>query len=415
VLICGSGNTWASAYTAVHNVGRAVVGGEDPTVGLGGLIQNGGHGHLSSHYGLASDSVYQVSVVTVSGHRLVANNAQNQDLFWAIRGGGGGQYGVVTEFVLKTHPVPQNVVTGGLVFRPGQNSAAAESASWHALAEAASLIPDVMDSGLTGIVMAATKKRAMSMMGLNETVPGVAATVGLTGFNMTSEHMNATLDWLESRLNGDGGGNSHLAITRQPLSTQSYWSYNKPNPLSSQVAGSGGLFTSRLLGRNELTDIPKDTLVTYLQQILVSQDPTAGSMLVFGLHAGPGPSSTPENMRGSVLPAWRSAYAHVMAYGTSVNGTADPGKTLAAAARWHETTTEPVWRNWAPGTGAYMNEGNAFTSTWKHDFYGENYDRLLEIKRKYDPTESLFVWSGVGSDLWDYDLNSGLLCRVTPA
>lgn len=150
MLICGSGNTWASAYTAVHNVGRAVVGGEDSTVGLGGLIQNGGHGHLSSHYGLASDSVYQVSVVTVSGHRLVANNAQNQDLFWAIRGGGGGQYGVVTEFVLKTHPVPQNVVTGGLVFRPSQNSAAAESASWHALAEAASLIPDVMDSGPHG-------------------------------------------------------------------------------------------------------------------------------------------------------------------------------------------------------------------------------------------------------------------------
>lgn len=208
----------------------------------------------------------------------------------------------------------------------------------------------------------------------------------------------------------------HLAITRQPLSTQSYWSYNKPNPLSSQAVGSGGLFTSRLLGRNELTDTPKETLVTYLRQILVSQDPTtAGSMLVFGLHAGPGPSSTPENMRGSVLPAWRSAYALVMAYGASVNGTDNPGKALAAAARWHETTTEPVWRNWAPATGAYMNEGNAFTSTWKPDFYGENYDRLLEIKRKYDPTESLFVWSGVGSDLWDYVLKSGLLCRVTPA
>ncbi|RMJ21281.1 Berberine and berberine like protein [Aspergillus sp. HF37] len=416
VVICGSGNTWGSAYTAVHKVGRVVVGGVDPTVGLGGLIQNGGHGHLSSHYGLASDSVYQVSVVTVSGHRLVANNVQNQDLFWAIRGGGGGQYGVVTEFVLKTHPVPQNVVTGSLVFRPSQNSAAGERASWDALAEAASLIPDVMDSGLTGIVMAATKKSAVSMMGLNETIPGVAATVGLTGFNMTSEHMDATLDWLESRLDGGGGGNkSHLAITRQPPSTQSYWSYNKPNPLSSQAAGSGGLFTSRLLGRNEFTNIAKDSLVTYLQQILVSQDPTAGSMLLFGLHGGPGPSSTPENMRGSVLPAWRSAYAHVMAYGASVNGIGDPSKALAAAARWHETVTEPVWRNWAPGTGAYMNEGNAFSSTWKHDFYGENYDRLLEIKRKYDPTESLFVWSGVRSDMWEYELNTGLLCRVTPA
>lgn len=372
------------------------MGGEDSTVGLGGLIQNGGHGHLSSHYGLASDSVYQVNVVTPSGHRLVANNAQSEDIFWAVRGGGGGQYGVVTEFVLKTHPVPQNVVPGGLVFRSSPNSTTGESASWSAVAETASLIPDFMDSGLTVIVMAATKEKAMSMMGLKEAVPGVAATVSLTGFNMTSEQMNSTIDWLESRVI-DASNKTHLVISRQPPSSQSYWSYNKPKPLSSQVAGSGGLMTSRLLGRNELTNIARESLISYLQQILASQDLTAGSMLLFGLQSGPGPASTPEGMRGSVLPARRSTYAHVMAYGASVNATGDPGETLAAAARWHELVTEPVWRNWAPDTGAYMNEGNAFTSTWKHDFYGENHDRLLEIKRRYDPSESMFVWSGVGS------------------
>src|SRR3954452_22418001 len=88
VVICGSGNNWGSVYTAVHRQNRTVVGGEDGTVGLGGLIQNGGHGFLSSHYGLASDQVYQVTVVTTDGRVLVANSAQNDDLFWAIRGGG---------------------------------------------------------------------------------------------------------------------------------------------------------------------------------------------------------------------------------------------------------------------------------------------------------------------------------------
>ena len=64
VLICGSGNNWGRAYTAAHKHSRTVVGGEDATVGLGGLIQNGGHGLLSSHYGLASDHVLQVTIVT---------------------------------------------------------------------------------------------------------------------------------------------------------------------------------------------------------------------------------------------------------------------------------------------------------------------------------------------------------------
>ncbi|KAJ5151737.1 hypothetical protein N7492_010032 [Penicillium capsulatum] len=101
-----------------------------------------------------------------------------------------------------------------------------------------------------------------------------------------------------------------------------------------------------------------------------------------------------------------------MAWGASINATEDPSTTLSAAADWYEEFKEPVWRKWAPKTGAYMNSGNAFSSTWKDDFYGDHYDRLLKIKHKYDPKESLWVYSGVGSDRWDYDLHTGLLCRV---
>lgn len=87
-------------------------------------------------------------------------------------------------------------------------------------------------------------------------------------------------------------------------------------------------------------------------------------------------------------------------------------ESLAAAAEWFEKKKEPVWRKWAPDTGAYMNATNGFSRTWKHDFYGPKYDRLLEIKRKYDPTESLWAYSGVGSDKWKYDLHTVLLCQV---
>jgi len=137
-MILGSGHNWGSADLAVNKVNRAIVGGEDSTVGPGGLIQNGGHGWLSSRYGLASDQVHQVNVITTEGRRLVANAVQNNDLFWAVRGGGGGQFGVVTEYVLKTHPVPENMVTGGVAFYAGYQSNASETGSWNSLAHVVS-------------------------------------------------------------------------------------------------------------------------------------------------------------------------------------------------------------------------------------------------------------------------------------
>ena len=408
MVICGSGNNWGSVYTAVHKINRTVVGGEDATVGLGGLIQNGGHGLLSSHHGLASDQVYQVTVITTKGQRLVANDVQNQDLFWAVRGAGGGQYGVVTEFVLKTHPVPKNVVTGGFSFYPAPNSNASENASWSALAEVVARIPDLMDMGLTGTVTALNKKKAVSYLGLKQEMPGVSAIVSLTGFNMTVENMNAFVNRLTARLN-----DNHLNITLQSPSTKGYWASTKPDPLSSNAAGAASLMTSHLLGRSELSDITKEKLIVYLQEIMISQDPTTGSMLLFGLQAGKGPAATPEIRRGSTLPAWRQAYAHAMVYSASIDATSDPSQALKGGADWINSVQEPVWEKWAPESGSYMNEGNPFSKNWKHDFYGGSYDRLLDIKRKYDPSGSLFVWSGVGSDEWNYNLNSGLLCRVS--
>ncbi|EPS34248.1 hypothetical protein PDE_09212 [Penicillium oxalicum 114-2] len=409
VLICGGGNNWGTVYIAAHNVGKAVVGGEDATVGLGGLIQNGGHGHLSSSYGLASDNVYQVTVVTPDGRILVANDVQNQDLFWAIRGTGGGQFGVVTEFVLRTHPIPTNVVAGGLSFHPRSNLSESTNASWSAFAEVASSLPDLMDQGATGTVMMASEKTALSYFGLTEPLPGPSVTLNLIFYNSTVQKMNEALQGLVANLTRVSSSQVNMTLTSPKA--QSYWSYTKPDFLASRSAGATSLTSSRLLGRKELCDPPRSDLIHYLHQISAAQVPESGTLLVWGLQGGKGPASTAEIRRGSVHPAWRTAYTHVMSYGGSVNATADPSKALAAGAEWYETVLEPVWRKWAPHTGSYMNEGNPFSSTWKHDFYGENYQQLLRVKQKYDPRESIFVWSGLGSDHWHYDLQSGLLCR----
>ncbi|KAL5042380.1 hypothetical protein BDW71DRAFT_211226 [Aspergillus fruticulosus] len=417
VAILGSGNNWGSAYTAIHEINRTLVGGEDATVGLGGLIQNGGHGLLSNTHGLASDSLYQVTIITPDGRRLIANDVQNKDLFWAVRGAGGGQFGVVTEFVLATHPVPDNVVTGGLTFYADQGTGSnAGDASWDALVETARSIPDLMDSGLTGTVMALTGTQRTSLLGLslNGSLPGVAGVISLTGFNSTIAAMNTTVNNLISRLLI--ASEDKVTIIPQTLSSQSYWSSTKPDPLASKSAGASSLISSRLLGRRELVDIPRAGVRHYIRQILTPAAGGSSSMALFGLQGGPGTSGAPELRRGSVHPAWRRAYAHFMTYGAPVNASADAATALKDGADWYEENIEPVWREWTGEEGgSYANEGNVFSRTWKEDFYGPKdsgiYERLLEVKRKYDPRGSLFVWGGVGGDLWAYDLHTGLLCR----
>ncbi|EHL02075.1 putative 6-hydroxy-D-nicotine oxidase [Glarea lozoyensis 74030] len=114
VVIAGSGNIWHDVLLAGAKFGKVVVSGGAYDVGLGGFIQGGGHGPLSSTYGLAADQLLQARVITTNGTILVANSAQNQDLLWALRGGGGGQYGIVIEYILKAYPTPSSVVTGGL-------------------------------------------------------------------------------------------------------------------------------------------------------------------------------------------------------------------------------------------------------------------------------------------------------------
>ena len=78
-----------------------------PTVGLAGLVQSGGFGSFSKHYGLAAGGLLEAEVVTADGQIRVANACTNPDLFWALKGGGGGSYGVVSKLTLRVHDLPE--------------------------------------------------------------------------------------------------------------------------------------------------------------------------------------------------------------------------------------------------------------------------------------------------------------------
>ena len=104
----GAGTIWMQAYDAVTTkAGKYVQGGGCTTVGVAGLIQSGGFGSFSKHFGLAAGSLLEAEVVTADGKIRVANACTNRDLFWALKGGGGGSYGVVSKVTLRTHDLPE--------------------------------------------------------------------------------------------------------------------------------------------------------------------------------------------------------------------------------------------------------------------------------------------------------------------
>jgi hypothetical protein len=104
----GAGAMWIDLYDAVTSrAGRYVQGGGCTSVGVAGLVQSGGFGSFSKGFGSAACGLLEAEVVTADGKVLTVNAASNPDLFWALKGGGGGSFGVITRLTLRTHELPE--------------------------------------------------------------------------------------------------------------------------------------------------------------------------------------------------------------------------------------------------------------------------------------------------------------------
>jgi FAD/FMN-containing dehydrogenase len=103
----GPGARLGDIYDTLGAHGVAIPAGTCPSVGIGGHALGGGFGLASRAWGLASDNLVSVQIVTADGRVLVADRSRQADLFWACRGGGGGNFGIVTRLTFRTHPVSQ--------------------------------------------------------------------------------------------------------------------------------------------------------------------------------------------------------------------------------------------------------------------------------------------------------------------
>lgn len=134
------GVTWGEFDREAQTFGLATTGGTVSDTGIGGLTLGGGHGWLGSKYGLVSDNLLSVDIVTADGRFLIASPTENADLFWAVRGG-GGNFGVVTSFEYRLHPV--GPVLAGLIVHPFEK--AKEAMRFYC--DFASSIPDELNTG----------------------------------------------------------------------------------------------------------------------------------------------------------------------------------------------------------------------------------------------------------------------------
>ncbi|GHF11481.1 FAD-binding oxidoreductase [Pseudolysinimonas yzui] len=124
LVTIGSGAVWGDVAAALAPHGLAISSGDTQTVGVGGLTLGGGVGWFVRLWGLAIDSLVSAQVVLADGRVVTASETSEPDLFWAIRGG-GGNFGVVTHFTFRAHPLPDGVVSGAIDFAPDTDLAAA--------------------------------------------------------------------------------------------------------------------------------------------------------------------------------------------------------------------------------------------------------------------------------------------------
>ncbi|KAK0634263.1 hypothetical protein B0T17DRAFT_611304 [Bombardia bombarda] len=362
----------AYAFASTHNL--VVISGNCPTVGIaGGYSQGGGHGPLASLHGLGADQVLSWEVILAGGTLVTADSTTHPDLYWALRGGGGGTYGVVVSMTVKAHPDSYASTAFITVLDNGTNT----DAIYSAIGSFMSTLPSIVDAGIYALFLA--------------TPQGFFVTPAFAHGKHQAE-LDALLQPTVQELEKLG-----LAYSYASIEFPTFLAAYEALPLLWNVSqhNTGG----RLIPRDLLTTNPAG---------LLSAIRNVGSQTLFSgvaFNVSHSVSSPDEN---AVNPYFRESIFNVF-LGVPI----DYFNWTANLATMDHITNEllPPLEALTPNGAAYMNEADPQQSDFKEVFFGAHYPRLLQIKDKYDPHGMFYAVTAVGSDRWA-EQSDGRLCRV---
>ncbi|MFF9511101.1 FAD-binding oxidoreductase [Streptomyces sp. NPDC014724] len=368
----GAGAKLVDVYQGLARHGLTIPGGSCPTVGISGLTLGGGHGVASRAYGLTCDSLTSATVVTADGKTLTVDAEHHPDLFWALRGAGNGNFGVVTELRFRTRPVRQtvtaymswpwsrarSVITAWQEWGPSQPDEIWSSA--HLAAGPGGGNPTVsvaaFSLGTYGDLQNAVDRLA-------DRIGAPASSVSLR----RRSYQEAMLVY--AGCSGITDAQCHLPGTTPGRTTQGTLqreTYAAASDFYDRSLSAAGV--SALLDRAEaFTRIP------------MSQGGGGGSIALTALGGAINrisPQATAFVHRGSrvlaqYIGAWR------------------PGTAGGAQQDWLKNT-HAAMRRYASGA-AYQNYSDPTLTDWRRAYYGSAADRLTELKKQYDP-ERLFAF-----------------------
>jgi FAD/FMN-containing dehydrogenase len=399
-ITVGAGTRWLEAYQALLPYGRYVQGGGCVTVGAaGGFIQGGGFGSLSRRYGTAAGNMLEAEVVTASGEIVTTSATQHPDLFWALRGGGGGTFGVVSRLTLRTYPAPQTL---GRV--AGTITAGSDADFRRLLGRLALVLPALCDDHWGEHVAFASTN---------------VAEFGLYGADLPDEQLQALwapfLDWVTAQPDAYRCDVSVLTMpfalwdheARSQLAPDSICHDDRPGAPPGRFWSAGNQFeVSWYLHAYQSHWLPRRLLDTpdALADTLFRASRPGGLRLDFNKAlSGAAASALARDRATAINPAVFEAAA--LATCASWEQYAYPGvpghepdPELARAGRQFVTEVMDIIRAAAPDAGSYVNETDYHQPDWQRSLWGDNYPRLLEIKRTYDPGDLFRVHHGVGSE-----------------
>lgn len=463
-------------YMATHNMTLVVPGGQ--TVGaFGGWMAGGGHSSLGSLYGMGSDQVLALQVVTADGRYVTVNATSNPDLFYALRGGGPGSYGIVTSAIVRAFPavhVSESTLSfqvgdpyggfnfSGLPFPPlngtsssnltnpfgGANpfnftapntngtrprpprfrqpvTAPSTEAFWEGVNAYFRFGQQLCDGGGTGYSYISQLSRGFGGSVNSSSTNGnysFSTTLELPG--MAALEAQAFLQPLFDSLNQLG-----IKVSNTLPRMSASWG---PGPQQGAGDSPGnGRFATRLFPRrNWETDTTFNATMTALRTVIQS------GYSFHGVQVAPSRNLPAVQFPGnsSVNPAFRDALIHgdVFDYegfggdhgpsaGALSNNTADTSASHQKAARARFEAALDILRAATPESGAYVNEADPDEPNWQQSFWGAEYNRLLAVKRARDPWNVFWAPTTVGSEGWSVRTanalyegsQNGRLCQVT--